>query len=150
MIRNATLDDIPEALELAREMHQESRAAKFDFSEYRVATLLEQLITGDDGIVLVNEVNNRINGGLIAQVFTQYWGYTKSSQDLALFLTKEARGGIVYLKFIKEYVRQAKLKGVEDILIGVTSGINTDMVDSLYKYAGFLPIGNVYAWWGKE
>lgn len=144
MIRNATLEDMPRILELAREMHLESRFAQYEFSDFRLQHTMTDIINSETGIAIVFEQDGEIIGGIAAYVFAQYFGYTLAAQDLVFFITKEARGGSAYLKIMKEYIKQAKEKGAEDILIGVSAGIKTEKIDALYKRMGFTEIGHIY------
>jgi L-amino acid N-acyltransferase YncA len=146
MIRNATLEDIPFLLPMGEEFHKESRCSHTVYDSSRVADLLTMLILEETGIAIVNEENGKITGGIGAHVYYQYWGWSKGSIDLVVFLTKEARGGLTVMKLIKEYIRQAKEKGAEDIMLGVSSGIDDNMIDKLYKRIGFEPVGTLYSY----
>jgi len=143
MIREATIDDIPRLLELAVIMHLESRYKRFDFSEKKVSTLLEQLISNENGIVLVAGTGH-IVGGILAIVAEHFFGHDKSSGDFALFVDPEHRNFRTVAQLIKAYINKARELGAVDIGVGNTSGYKIDEVGRLYETMGFTKVGGNY------
>jgi GNAT superfamily N-acetyltransferase len=143
-IRLATLDDVPDLIQLGAQMHAETAYQRFHFDPAKVKDLLTTLISVSRGIVVVAEEDFEIHGGLMAAVAEQWFGPDLVATDYALFLSPEYRGGSTAKQLIQEYVRQAKAKGASQVLLGVTTGLDETKVQRLFNMLGGTKLGAVY------
>lgn len=143
MIRPATVEDIPRIVELGRMMHLESRYAPISFSEEKVAALIEKLISSD-GVVFVAEIDGEIVGG-IAGAVTEFWFSTeKLAFDYSFFLTPDARQGMQAVRLMVAFENWAKLNGVRQIDLGITTGVHVDKTAHLYGGMGYKECGRLF------
>lgn len=144
IIRNATVEDINTCLELATEMHQESRFSKFSLNLNKLSLFMDYLIKDDSGIVLVAIKDDEIVGGFMGLTVEHWFGNSLASYDTALFVKKSERGGSLGYLLIKEYIRIAKEMGVEEICIGNSTGVDFEKVEKLYMTCGFSRVGGTF------
>lgn len=140
-IREARYEDIPQLVELGQLMHTESQFKQYSFNSGKVAHLIEYLITNADGIVLVAVEQDEIVGGFIGSIAEHYFGFDRYSFDFALFVKPESRNSTAGIKLLRAYVDAAKANGVNEILIGNSTGVESDRVEKLYGRMGFTRYG---------
>ena len=137
MITPYTAEYKDDAMRLARMMHQESRFAKFDFSDQKIDKLLEnpniyKSLSIVDGAVV----------GFFAGVVTQMWfSEAKNGVDLALYVFPQARGGMSGVRLIKDFERYCKSQGAVTMSIGSSAEINTNAAKRIYSCLGFVECG---------
>lgn len=144
MIREATFDDLEEAILLGYEMHQESRHSVFAYSPERVASFFSQCIVSDDYLFLVEQQQSGIVGGFIGFCLPQWFSDDLHAGDFALFLKPEARGGTSALRMVKQYTYWAKRKGAKVITLGVSTGVKREETGALYEFCGYRKFGDLY------
>ena len=140
MIRPAKLEDMPELLKLAMEMHLESRFGGERFSADKVAALLAKLINGA-GVVFVAEQNGDIVGGFAGGITERWFSDTKVAFDYGLFVRPGSRHGIIAMKLVSAFVRWANAFGVSTIECGIVSGVNVEGTARMYEAIGFNRVG---------
>ena len=148
MIRNATYEDLTDIAVVGWEMHQESRFSKYEYNVEKVINLASRLIDSDRGIVLLYEVDGEIAGGFMGEVMEQYFGPSLAAYDYALFVKSTHRGGTTAMRLVKEFVKQAKQKGAEEVVIANATGVDIQMVEKLYTKLKFDRVGGVYVYEG--
>lgn len=141
MIRNATHADIPRMVELGRLMFKTTAYVKYAFDDEKVTALCGHLIDSERGIALVIEHEGQIVGGLMASVYSMWFGDLLEASDFAVFIHPEFRGFSHAVRLIKEYVTQAKALGASRICLGNTTGYEPEKVKALYELAGFRTVG---------
>lgn len=143
MIRPATVEDIPRIVELGEMLHQESRYAPISFSKEKVAALMRHLIEVE-GVVFVAEVDGEIVGGIAGSV-TEFWFSTeKQAFDYSFFLAPEARHGMQAVRLMVAFENWAKLRGVRQIDMGITTDIHVDKSARLYTGMGYKECGKLF------
>jgi GNAT superfamily N-acetyltransferase len=144
MIRPATEADIPDLVELGRHMHAESpeyRGIRYDVD--RVAATLQRLLDGG-GIIFVHEADGEIRGG-IAGLLGEFWfSSERYASDLALFLHPEHRHGLIAVKLTLAFHAWAGRLGARRVVMGVTTGVNTEKTGQLYRSLGMVDSGNLF------
>lgn len=151
MVREMKHSDVPQVVLLGHRYYQENEFYKD--CEYRptsVAIYLDMAIASPSGITLVAEKDKKIVGGFVGAIATQWFGRSRIAYDQAFFIEPEHRGTILAFKLLKEFVRQAKAKEVEKIMILNTAGTNDQRVMDLYERTGFRKIGATFAYEGGK
>jgi len=136
MIKHATRADLPFLMYLCEQMHNESpRFGVFPFSDAKVSKMLRAEIVNPDSIVLVSD-----NGMLLATVQAMIFGDTLGSNDKLFYVEPGARGTMQAARLVKEYIAEAKRRGVVDIGIGNETETK-GRVEDLYLRLGFRRTG---------
>lgn len=141
LIRDATLDDISGLIFLGEEMFKESQFAHYDFDHQKVIDTIYTLIDSSNGIVLVAESNGELVAGFAAQFSEHWFGKCIVSYDMAFFIAPQVRGSLAASQILKAYIERAKAEGVNEILIGNSTGFNSEATEQFFMLMGFTRIG---------
>lgn len=140
--RGAEEADIPVLVEMGREMHSESRFARYNFNPQKYAALLQTVIP--QGVSFVAEEEGKVVGVFIGGVAQHFFGDDLFSYDFLTYVAPAYRGRMTGVRLIKRYISIAKAMGIEDIHIGVSAGIATESTVRLYEKLGFTCVGGGY------
>lgn len=138
-LRLATMDDLPDIVVLGRIMHDESTFAPMDYDVDRVKETIGDLIDKSQFVVVAEGKNGELIGGMAGMVTQSWFGCDMVANDLALFVTRDERGGMAAVKLIKAFVQWAKLAGAKQIRPGVTTG--HERAEKLFERLGFARCG---------
>ncbi|EMC2288531.1 GNAT family N-acetyltransferase [Salmonella enterica] len=145
MIRPANIADIPEIIRLSEAMHLESRYRTLPYCGAKFATLLRRLIDSPDGMVAVAEKNGAVVGTIAAVITEHYFADALISYELGLYVEKAHRGTLAGYRLAKEYIDWAKSKGVDQIDMGITTGIDEERTGRMYEHLGLTHVGIVFS-----
>lgn len=143
-IRPITLADIPAIIRHGAEMHYESIYSHLTYSPQRVYEMCCTAIDSNNHLAVVAEHHGEIVGMLAACVFQYAYGDESISTDMLVYVDPAKRGGRAFLALVSEYIEWAKSKNVALILLGQTTGVDTEAVTELYKKIGFKHIGGQF------
>ena len=133
-----TEGDISKCIELGYAMHQESYFKHFNYSEEKLNKFLRLMILNPEQYcAYVYEKDNTIIGFFLGVSSEQWIGTDKMSSDLACYIIPEERGSMAGVRLIKAYEEWASSINVKEIVIGVSTGINTDRTSGLFKRLGY-------------
>lgn len=109
-LRLATLEDIPELLELGRELHSNGSISKIALSETKARAQLERFVIGDqnDYLALVSHKDGKIVGALAAYAFEPVFSDTRIACEVLWYLRPEDRKGRRGLDMMEAYEYWAK------------------------------------------
>lgn len=138
-LRMATVDDLPAIVMLGRVMHQESSFAPMNYDMDRVKGTISDLINKSQFVVVAEDTNGEVIGGMAGMVTQSWFGRDMVANDLALFVASDARGGMAAIKMMKAFVHWAKLAGAKQIRPGVTTG--HARAEKLFERLGFARCG---------
>lgn len=138
-LRMATVDDLPAIVMLGRVMHQESSFAPMNYDMDRVKETISDLINKSQFVVVAEDKNGKVIGGMVGMVTQSWFGRDMVANDLALFVASDARGGVAAIKMMKAFVHWAKLAGAKQIRPGVTTG--HARAEKLFERLGFARCG---------
>lgn len=147
MIRPATHDDIDVIIALGRKMHAESpRYSRLSFCPDKLRATLNQLLSIDDGIVLLYERGGQVIGGFMGFITTHWFSHELIANDLALFLDPNHRGGMAAVRLVKRYIEITKARGVdpEFIQIGISTGVHLEETEQLFSLIGLHKFGSLW------
>lgn len=142
-IRPVEKADFEQVLAMWRSMMEESpvyRLKKFD--EKRARDILNQMLMAwvNPLLGIVAEDNGRIVGMLGAAVRERFFDGSKYSTDFAVYVVPELRGSSAAIRLIKAYEKWADSKGVlpEDIMLGVSTGVEMERTVRVYERLGYM------------
>lgn len=141
-LRMATPDDLPEICMMGRIMHGESSYRTMNYDVDRVKTTLCDLMNKSQFVVVVEDKNGAIIGGMAGMVTQSWFGEDSVANDLALFIHPAHRGGMMAVRLIKAFVHWARLAGAKQIRPGVVTGNST--AEALYQRLGFTRCGATF------
>ena len=138
MIRPMSPADVAQCIAFGKEMHEESYFKDMDFSEEKLQQLWHLIISKPDAFcAFVAEKEDRIIGLFIGVCQEHWFGNDKVSCDLALFVTKEERGGTAAVRLVKAYEQWARDVGAAEIHIGTSTNVNSERITKLFEKMGF-------------
>ncbi|MBT8450281.1 MAG: GNAT family N-acetyltransferase, partial [Gammaproteobacteria bacterium] len=137
MIREIQIEDIPQLIELGREMHAEGAYQQLDYSSAKTEIMFHKCLTLPDHLCLVAEKGDNIVGGILASLSTFWFGYDLIAEERVLFVTAEERKGTLGLKLVRGFEKWALESGAKEILTGTNVGIMTEKVRQFYEALGY-------------
>tara|TARA_R100001460_G_scaffold74795_1_gene115919 strand:+ start:298 stop:747 length:450 start_codon:yes stop_codon:yes gene_type:complete len=138
MIRNMTEEDVDFCIELGKSMHEESYFRQFDYNFDKLKVFVTNLVnTPEQSCALVAIKEGQIIGFFLGISNEHWFGTDKMSCDLACYIIPSERGSMTATKLIKQYEKWAKEIGVKEMLIGVSTGVNSDRTASLFERLGY-------------
>lgn len=141
-IRTANLSDIAVLVDMGRQMHAESpRYSRLSYCAEKVETTLITMINSPDAIVLVAEVNEKIQGAALALIDQEWFSHDKVASELVLFVTPDNRGALIAAKLIACMDGWAERKGVPYLQAGASTGVQPERTAGLYEHMGFQRYG---------
>ena len=144
MIRLMQSSDIPAMLAMGRMMHAESRYSHLDFSEDKLRRLGETILQNPNYFSVVVERDGDLIGMAIAYVTEHFFGHDLTSGDLAAYVVPSHRGGMAGPRMIAAIDAWYNERGVSDMLLGVSAGINADSIGRLYERFGYTDVFRIY------
>lgn len=138
-LRMATLDDLPAMAVLGREMHDTSSYAAMDYDPDRLKETIEDLMNKSQFVVVAEGTNGELIGGMLGMCTQSWFGRDMVANDVALFVTRNERGGMAAVKLIKAFIQWARLAGAKQIRPGVTTG--HERAEELFERLGFTRCG---------
>jgi GNAT superfamily N-acetyltransferase len=148
IVREATLMDIPQAVDAAARAHAEavqagSIYARLPFCAQTCGASLSALVGRPDALLLLATLRGQIVGG-VAAVMAQHWASSgRYAHELALVVAPEARGRLVGLRLMRELVSWARRQGSPLLVAGASSGIDAERTQQIYRRVGLLPAGHL-------
>jgi|GEM_PF-1192486 len=144
MIRDFTMLDAPHVISLGKQMHSESVYKNLDFNPLRLLELAETVVSNPQVYMAKVYDDGEIKGFVAAYATPHFFGDDLTSGDFAVYVSPQFRNGMIGIKLIKSYISWCERKGVKEPLLGVSAGINTKMIGSLYKRLGFTQEYRIY------
>lgn len=136
-LRPATHEDLTALMLIAETMHMESpRFSRLRFSGDKVQKLFVRLTVSPDALLLVAERNGELVGGIAGMVTPHWFSDDLVSNDYALFMLPEHRGGTTAIRLARAYIEWAQAKGAKMIQLGISTGVHAEETAALYKAIG--------------
>lgn len=145
MIRDATLDDIPQITKLGELFHSEAGCADiFEYNHQDTAKTLESLITGENGILLVAEVGGEVVGMCGGLAYPLYCNFAhKTGQELFWWMRPDLRDGTGRLLFDALEDRARALGCASWSMIALDT-VNPDVTGRIYRRRGYRASEHIY------
>ena len=145
MIRRAENKDLSKIVELSREGHTESVITTAPLDVKTLRTNLQICILSAEHLVLVVDIEDEIKGIMIGVTHQLWYSRKKQATDLFFYTSKRIRGDGWGAKLMRRFIGWAKDNpGVKEIMLGVSSGIETDRTKTMYERMGAIRIGENY------
>ncbi len=125
-----------EYLRLARDFHAESVYHDVAFSEKKVLAL------ADNPFCMMSFHNGVCVGVFVGAIKEYYFSEESAAQDIAFFVSKDARGSMAAVELINAYEEWAITQGVRHIHLEQGTGINIERTDRFFSGIGYMKIGS--------
>lgn len=143
LVRKATHEDVPRLVQLGVAMHAESRYSAFQINTEKGAQFFHAMIDDPNAIVLVD--GEPLCAMFVGYVQPFWWGDELESFDIILYVLPERRGGAYAARLVTTYAKEAQKRGVSDMKIGQTTGLDSERTGLFFQRMGFAPIGSSFA-----
>lgn len=142
IVRPFLRKDFDKLWDLAQKMWRESPAYQgIEISEEKLRRLGERILKSQELCGFVAENGDGIQGFFAGFVSEYYFGNQNTASDLALFVDPGKRGGRAAILLIRAYEQWARSHGVEEISLGITTGVNQERTAQLYERLGYTKSG---------
>lgn len=131
-IRNATLEDIPHLVELGRRF---IAAAGQDYRADVATATLEQLVSNETAVLLVNENLTAMLGGVL---YPYFFNGERVAQEL--FWWAEGSG----LKLLEAFEQWAKDNDARAVLMVCLEALSPERVSRIYERRGYVPLERTF------
>ena len=135
MIREASADDVPTMIHMARQFHASSLYSKWSgFSERAVRDLLHMLIMGGDSSAVF--VLDDLQGAIGLMVHPSHISGELMAVEFFWWVNPEARGrGLALLERAEEWARHAGA-----VRLAMIAPEDADGVHKIYTRRGYMPV----------
>lgn len=141
IVRPATLDDLPDLLEIARQFIQEApNYSSRELDEQALRENLSAVINGM-GAVFVAEQGQEIAGGIVCLTTKDWFNNQVIAFEQVFYVKPEYRGTPAALMLIDVFLSWSRQMGAGRVQCGTTTGINTQGCIRLYNHFGFNEYG---------
>lgn len=139
MIREATHDDVPRLVDLARVMHAEAPNFRdLPFDGDRLAATLRGLVNNPRGFAwLLEDEDGETVGALVALAVPHFFSPSLVSCDLGLFVLPERRGGMGVVRLLNAYRAWSHEIGATKVQIGLMTGVHVEHTRALLERLGW-------------
>jgi hypothetical protein len=144
MIRGLTHDDLPQLLELAREMHRTGVYAAYPMDEARVAYILTRLIEVPEALSIGYEIKGELVGAFFGEVVQDLWVDAMIGVNQMVYVREVSRSSKAGLALIKAYTDWAIQQGADVLSFSVYAGINNAAVGRALQKLQYNDAGGVY------
>ena len=145
MIRKAVNQDVSKIVDLCKEAHEESKITTAPLDPKTLRTNVQICVLSAEHLVMVVEVDDKIEGMIIGVTHQLWYSRKKQATDLFFYTSIRIRGDGLGAKLMRRFIGWAKENpGVKEIMLGVSSGIETDRTKTMYERMGAIRIGENY------
>lgn len=138
--------DRGQLLSLFRRMHEESRYAFLPFDGARVESVLESYMQETQRRCALAAVTGETVIGALAGYVTEYVFCSELvASDQIVYVVPRSRGSLAAVRLIEAFRRWASDRGAREIVLGITTGVDTRRTGELFERLGFEFAGGNFA-----
>ena len=142
--REITGEDFDALRDLGRMMHEEGSYSHLKFSDRRLLETFGRYMNDPDRIGIIAIQGDKPCGMIGGYVSKYYFSDQIVASDIAWFVLPEFRGTMIGVRLLDAFENWAKAKGVEELRIGISTGVNMEAFDRLMKKRGYSMVGTNY------
>lgn len=144
MIRALTHDDLPQLLELAREMHRTGVYAAYPMDEARVAFILTRLIKVPEALSIGYEIKGELVGAFVGEIVQDLWIDVQVAVDHAFYVREADRGSRAGIMLLRTFEKWAHENGADVLRPVVYAGVDNQTVSNVLQRMGYESAGTVH------
>ena len=142
--REITNEDFPALCDLGQMMHEEGSYSHLKFSKPRLLETFKRYMDDPDRIGIIAMQGDKPCGMIGGYVSKYYFSDQIVASDIAWFVLPEFRGTMIGVRLLDAFEDWAKSKGVSELRIGISTGVNMEAFDRLMKKRGYSMVGANY------
>jgi len=143
-IRPLEFNDSQQIIELGRIIHKESYYNFLPYEEMKIQELIMVTLKNpQSNVCFVAEQDNKIIGALCGFVVPYTMNFNLFAQDLGLWVLPKKRGTFAAKKLLNVFEIWANNLGCEEIMLSITSNINSDRTAQFYEKLGYTNLGAI-------
>ncbi len=130
--------DRGQLLEMCRRMHRESRYAYLPFDAAKVEAAIDSYLgAGQQGCALAAVAGGEVIG-VLAGYMTEYaFCSERVATDHIVFVAPRSRGTLAGVRLIEAFRGWARERGARELILGITTGVDTLRTGKLLERLGF-------------
>jgi GNAT superfamily N-acetyltransferase len=144
MIRPLRPSDIPDIVELGREMHKLGIYADYDFDPAKLATWVKSFLVYPERTGFVYVRNDKIEGAILGYLDRHYFGNDAIAVQSGFFIRPEARGGMAAVRLIKRFHEWAEQFDVSCVVFSTSQSGKDDRWLKFCENLGYNHVGYVF------
>lgn len=145
MIRDATLADIPQLVDLGRQMAAESpRYSRLPYSAEKLDRLFRHLVESPNGFLMLWQDRESISGSMAGCVAEHWMSTALIATDFGVYVNSSRRGGVAAAGMIKRFIAWASAMGAVDTTLGISTEVNVEQTACFYKALGLRQFGLLF------
>ena len=144
IVRKIKEEDVSSMVNLGETMHRIGSFKKVKYSKDKVFKTIRSSIDSDRMIFFIAEDEDGYAGMMGGFVVEYPISYEKYDSDFLMFIKEEKRGGDTALKLLNLFEDWAKSKGVKEIRLGSSHGVDTEKVKKFYEWQKYETIGHIF------
>jgi GNAT superfamily N-acetyltransferase len=138
--------DRGQLLSLFLRMHEESRYAFLPFDAARVESVLDSYMRETQRRCALAAVTGETVIGALAGYVTEYVFCSELvASDQIVYVVPRSRGTLAAVRLIEAFRRWASDRGAREIVLGITTGVDTRRTGELFERLGFEFAGGNFA-----
>lgn len=144
-IREIAREDRPEIIVMAKTMHGESPSyRRWPFEPRLVSAWIDMCFDHPDWrCIIAREDNGEPVGFMAAGTANMIFSPEKTTDDLALYVRPEKRGGTAAFRLVREMARWAKGRGAVELRMGITTDVDELRTARFLERLGFVHAGTL-------
>ena len=143
-IRLLEFNDSQQVIDLGRIIHKESHYNFLPYEEMKIQELIMVTLKNpQSNVCFVAEYDGKIIGALCGFIAAYIMNYELFAQDLGLWILPKKRGTWAAKKLLDTFEYWAKQKGCKEIMLSITSNINSDRTAQFYEKLGYTNLGAI-------
>lgn len=144
MIERFSDGAVEDAVALGALMHSESEFRRIPYSPMRAAEIARRCVVDDDWFGVFERTSSGRVGMFIGSLQRFYFSEERGAFDLLWYVRPEARGGTAGVRLLDAFVGWSKDKGVREVRLGVSTGVDVEKTDRVLRRLGFSHVGGSY------
>ena len=149
MIRDMTITDIKQVMDLIREMHEDGVLSKWSLNPARADYILHRLLAyknqGENVFLEVLELDEKVVGFFAGEAITNEWVDCTMAVDLGFYITPEYRKGTYGVRMIRNFEKWSASVAKCDLMrVAVFAGVANDRTAALLDRIGFSRAGTLH------
>lgn len=139
---NLTREDALVILELGKRLHQESHFSDEPYDNERCWAVLDSTVRFPTKRFIAYD--DQFRGFIIMGINEHYFSGAKRSEDFALYIAPEHRGGSLVLRLVHAAEDWSRANGAASMTIYHNTGIQTDKAPQLFEKLGYNLDGYIF------
>ena len=144
-IRPIEPEDVPAAIDLGYQMHQESVYRHFNYNPDKCGRLIYDFMSNPDTrFAYIGTANGVPNSILLGSIGEHYFGTDLIASDTVWYVSTQSRGSRVGLQLLRAFEKWAKERKAAEIYVGVSSGLSAGKTGAMLQKLGYNVVGGNY------